>query len=597
MNNAERLVVLGLSLLFLAACEEKVRGGDPAGTRKPADGDTNGALTVVVLYFDNNTKDAAYDVLQKGMADMMVTDLSAIDRVQVVERQKLDQLIAELNLQKTSYFDPATAQKIGRGAGARFAVTGSIAALDPELRLDVRLIEVPTGNVVFADKVVGSRKKFFDLQQQLVTKFATGLSLKLAAPPTQTRVDDIDTLLTYSRGLDAADNGDLEAASKEMADAAANAPGFQLATTRLAEFSKRLEASQKRRQVLLSTSKMDLLKSADEQLRKPGPESSKKAEAAAFLGYRLLRGELILARLREAAGISSPFMPPPVLQAATLDDANELARAYYENQFKFVTELTNFLGTQQVRTVHVEVSADDMKKAKALGLDSFKFGSMLFAKPSDVGVQTAKLILGGFSPSLGASDPAYARRAFALYDVALREAQFLPEAQREDAVVDILDAFAESASSIGMRDLAMSKWQEILDGHATSSKFPALEKKIQIALGTTAAQKTYRKALEACDTSIVGASVVARMERQSLVAMGYRWNVAKQMQLEIEKACSEKDSFKSTVGGSKVTILEMMLKTNVIEADLAHDCARVNELLPRIAKLTDIAPIHPNCEK
>src|SRR5690348_5765817 len=52
---------------------------------------------VTVLYFDNNTNDRSYDVLQKGLADMLITDLSAVEAIQVVERAKLDQLIRELS--------------------------------------------------------------------------------------------------------------------------------------------------------------------------------------------------------------------------------------------------------------------------------------------------------------------------------------------------------------------------------------------------------------------------------------------------------------------------------------------------------------------
>ena len=37
-------------------------------------------LVVAVLYFDNNTGNREYDVLQKGLADMLITDLSGVER-------------------------------------------------------------------------------------------------------------------------------------------------------------------------------------------------------------------------------------------------------------------------------------------------------------------------------------------------------------------------------------------------------------------------------------------------------------------------------------------------------------------------------------
>src|SRR5215510_15000642 len=96
-----------------------------------------GPATVTVLYFDNDTGDASLTYLGKGLADMMITDLAAVPAIQVVEREKLESLLKELKLQRTRYFDPRTAQQIGKGLGARFAVTGSFTSLAPEMRIDV----------------------------------------------------------------------------------------------------------------------------------------------------------------------------------------------------------------------------------------------------------------------------------------------------------------------------------------------------------------------------------------------------------------------------------------------------------------------------
>ncbi len=48
---------------------------------------------VAVLYFDNNTGDSGLDMPQKGFAEMMVTDLSTVDQLQLVEREKLQAII------------------------------------------------------------------------------------------------------------------------------------------------------------------------------------------------------------------------------------------------------------------------------------------------------------------------------------------------------------------------------------------------------------------------------------------------------------------------------------------------------------------------
>ena len=46
-------------------------------------------------YFDNNSKDPELDVLRKGFADWLITDLSGVEGIQLVERDKLEQLVKE----------------------------------------------------------------------------------------------------------------------------------------------------------------------------------------------------------------------------------------------------------------------------------------------------------------------------------------------------------------------------------------------------------------------------------------------------------------------------------------------------------------------
>ena len=77
---------------------------------------TDSKRVVAVLYFDNNTGDSALDVLQKGFADMMVTDLSSVEQLQLVEREKLQAIIDEQKLQRQKYFDPARSSSPARSS-------------------------------------------------------------------------------------------------------------------------------------------------------------------------------------------------------------------------------------------------------------------------------------------------------------------------------------------------------------------------------------------------------------------------------------------------------------------------------------------------
>src|ERR1700759_3401630 len=80
--------------------------------------------TGAVLYFDYSGKDADMAVLKKGLAQMLISDLSALDGVRLVERDRLEEILAELKLAQSGKIDPATAAKVGKLLGARYMVLG-----------------------------------------------------------------------------------------------------------------------------------------------------------------------------------------------------------------------------------------------------------------------------------------------------------------------------------------------------------------------------------------------------------------------------------------------------------------------------------------
>src|SRR5262249_34994071 len=146
----------------------------------------------------------------KGLADMMITDLSSAPGLAVVEREKLEALLAEIKLERGHYFDPNTAQKLGRGVGAELAVTGSFVAMSPSLRLDVRVIRIDSGKVLKAAQVTGDKEHFFDLYKKLVAELLDGLQAavsgadagRVKAAADGNRVENIAAAVDYSKGLE-----------------------------------------------------------------------------------------------------------------------------------------------------------------------------------------------------------------------------------------------------------------------------------------------------------------------------------------------------------------------------------------------------------
>ena len=208
--------------------------------------------TVAVSYFDNNTGQAELAPLAKGLADMLITDLSAVPGFQIVEREKLNEALAELKLSSSRFIDPGTAQKLGRGLAARYLLTGGYTMAGATLRIDARVFNVETAAVLASERVEGKRDEFFDLEGRLVTFLAAAIQVKLApAGPAPSQASGTRSFVAwsqYSAGLDAQDKGDAARAREMFEQALRTDPAYRAARTA----TERLEAifAQRNRQRL-----------------------------------------------------------------------------------------------------------------------------------------------------------------------------------------------------------------------------------------------------------------------------------------------------------------------------------------------------------
>src|SRR3954470_15718500 len=86
------------------------------------------APVVAVLVFDNGSfgKDKAdYDGIGKGIADILITDLASNAKVRVVDRERIQNILAEQNLTKSGAVDGQTAVRLGKLMGACYSIYGT----------------------------------------------------------------------------------------------------------------------------------------------------------------------------------------------------------------------------------------------------------------------------------------------------------------------------------------------------------------------------------------------------------------------------------------------------------------------------------------
>lgn len=189
--------------------------------------------TIAIAYFDNNTGSAELEPLRRGLADMLITDLSHLEKLQLVERERLNQVLGELRLSKSKFIDPKTAQKLGKGLAAELIMTGSVALGGDVMRVDVRVIEVATAKVVASDKVEGKKQDFFAIEKDLVDVLIKTLDLKLSGDERSrlrsNATQSFDAWRKYSAGLEAKDRGDDSEAQRLFQEALAADPNYQAA--------------------------------------------------------------------------------------------------------------------------------------------------------------------------------------------------------------------------------------------------------------------------------------------------------------------------------------------------------------------------------
>ncbi len=195
-----------------------------------------------------------YNSLSKGIADMLITDLSKVEGITIVEREKLENLLSEIKLGQTKYFDPNTAQKLGKGLGAETILTGAFMIMGNQMRIDARLIHVETSEILMAEEVTGATSNFFTLHSELVGKLSKSLKLpkqQVSAIQTTYKPVHVDAVVSYSEAIDASDQGLDKDAVIIMETTVEKYPEFIQAKSKLDDLREWLDRMEKKREELI----------------------------------------------------------------------------------------------------------------------------------------------------------------------------------------------------------------------------------------------------------------------------------------------------------------------------------------------------------
>src|SRR6218665_1919086 len=94
---------------------------------------------VAALYFRNNSANEELGFFSKGLAALITADLAESGRVTALDRERLEEVLAEKKLGETKYADKESFGKLASILGVEYLVTGSITQLGKQTMIAVEL--------------------------------------------------------------------------------------------------------------------------------------------------------------------------------------------------------------------------------------------------------------------------------------------------------------------------------------------------------------------------------------------------------------------------------------------------------------------------
>ncbi|UTF58834.1 CsgG/HfaB family protein [Gilvimarinus sp. DA14] len=131
------------------------------------------APRIAVVDFENKSQYGGWKV-GRGAADMLTTELVKETDFDIYERDRLNAVLDEQNLGQSGLMDVSTAAKVGKLIGVEYIVTGAVTEYGDSsaggggggvhvgkkgyyATVDVRLVDVNTARIVFADTGNGNK--------------------------------------------------------------------------------------------------------------------------------------------------------------------------------------------------------------------------------------------------------------------------------------------------------------------------------------------------------------------------------------------------------------------------------------------------------
>ena len=190
---------------------------------------------LAVVYFEASTTDADLTAFTKGLAALLISDFTANPGLKVLERERLEDALKEVDLGQTKYADKGSFAKLGKVLGVEYLVLGNLVCLGKsQCRITSRVIGLPLFDDVGSATVTLDPNDVFAAEERLVSELTKKLVALGSIPPAEpaekhTHKLPLSTGVKYARALDAKDRRDQKAQKKLLTEVINDQPDFKLA--------------------------------------------------------------------------------------------------------------------------------------------------------------------------------------------------------------------------------------------------------------------------------------------------------------------------------------------------------------------------------
>jgi tetratricopeptide (TPR) repeat protein len=249
------LVALAVGFNFAGARDRLLRHQPRENGATIEQGDVVRARrSIAVFGFKNLAVKPEAAWLSPAISEMLSTEMAAGGILRIIPGEVVERAKTDLSLPDTDTLSSGTLGRLGKNLGADLVILGSYVALSGgRLRLDLRLQEVVSGEILLADAESGEQEKLFDLVSRAGSKLRAKCGIGSVSTDETEEVraslpSNSEATRLYADGLSRLRSFDALSARDILQRAVSADPNYAMAHSALAEAWSALGYDEKARQ-------------------------------------------------------------------------------------------------------------------------------------------------------------------------------------------------------------------------------------------------------------------------------------------------------------------------------------------------------------